>query len=82
MNKVVKDHCNGNQDNGINSEDIQTSVVADTREVYKQGKKCSGTKRRSRILTEKGKEYQLKILFEKSLRRISYMQGWQENVSW
>ena len=40
-------------------------MVADTREVYQQGEICSGTKRRSRTFTEKGKEYQLKTLFEK-----------------
>ena len=57
--------CDGNQDNAINSEDIQTSVVADARELYQQGEICNGTKRRSRALTEKGKEYQLKTLFEK-----------------
>ena len=58
-----------NQDNAISSEDIQTSVVADSREVYQQSEIYNGTKRRSRTLTEKGKEYQLKILFEKRKRK-------------
>ena len=58
-----------NQDNAISSEDIQTSVVADSREVYQQSEIYNDTKRRSRTLTEKSKEYQLKILFEKRKRK-------------
>ena len=65
LDKVGQESCDGNQDNAINSKDIQTSVVADSREVYQQGEVYNGTKKRSRTLTEKGKEYQLKILFEK-----------------
>ena len=65
LDKVGQEGCDGNQDNAINSEDIQTSVVADTREVYQQGEICNGTKRRSTTFTEKGEEYQLKTLFEK-----------------
>ena len=61
LDKVGQEGCDGDQDNAINSEDIQTSVVADTREVYQQGEMCNGTKRRSRTLKEKGKKYQLKI---------------------
>ena len=33
LDKVGQEGCDGNQDNAINSEDIQTSVAADTREV-------------------------------------------------
>ena len=65
MDKVGQEGCDGNQDNAINSEDIQTSVVAYSREVYLQGEVYSGTKRKSRTLTDKSKEYQLNILFEK-----------------
>ena len=61
LDKVGDEGCDGNQDNTINDEDIQTSVVADTREVYQEGEICNGTKRRSRTLMKKGKEYQLKI---------------------
>ena len=64
LDKVGQEGYHGNLDNAISSEDIQTSVVADTREVYQQGEICNGTKR-SRTVTEKWKEYQLKILFEK-----------------
>ena len=65
LDKVGQEGCDGNQDNAINSEDIQTSVAADTREVQQQGEICYGIKGRSRNLTGKDKEYQLKILFEK-----------------
>ena len=68
MNRVTWEGCDGNQDNAINSEDIQTSVVADTREVYQEDEICNGTKRRITVLTDKGKEYQLKIIFEKRKR--------------
>ena len=64
LDKVGQESCHGNQDNAINSEDIQTPVVVDTREIYQESEICNGTKR-SRTLTEKNKEYQLKILFEK-----------------
>ena len=40
-------------------------MVADSREVYQQGEVYSGTNRRNRTHTEKGKVYQLKILFGK-----------------
>ena len=49
---VGQEGCDGNQDNAINSEDIQISVVADTRNVYEQGEISNGTKR-SRTLTKK-----------------------------
>ena len=62
---IGQEGCNRNQDNVIISEDIQTSVVADSREVYQQGEIYNGTNRRTRTLTEKDKEYQQKILFEK-----------------
>ena len=62
---VCQEGCDGNQDNAINSKDIQTSVVADSREVYQQNEVHNGTKKKRRTLTEKGKDYQLKILFEK-----------------
>ena len=65
LGKAGQEGCDCNQDNAINSEDIQTSVVADSREVYQQGEVYSGTKKRCRTLTDKGKEYQLEILFEK-----------------
>ena len=65
LNKFGQECCDGNQENAINSEDIQTSVTADTRKVYQQGEICNGTKRRTNTFTEKSKEYQLKILFEK-----------------
>ena len=65
VDKVGQEGCDGNQENAINSEDIQTSVVAYSREVYLQGEVYSGTKRKSRTLTDKSKEYQLNILFEK-----------------
>ena len=64
LGKVGQEGCHTDQDNAINSEVIQTSVVANTREVCQQDEICNVTKR-SRTLTEKGKEYQLKILFEK-----------------
>ena len=53
LDKVGQKGYHGNLDNAISSEDIQTSVVADTREVYQQGEICNGTKR-SRTLTKKG----------------------------
>ena len=52
MDKVGQEGCHGNQDIAINSEVSQTSVIADTREVYQQGEICNGTKR-SRTLTKK-----------------------------
>ena len=61
LDNVEQEGGDVNQDNAINSDEIQTSVVADTREVYQQSEICIGTKRRSRTLTEKVKEYQLKI---------------------
>ena len=39
LDKVGQMGCDGNQDNAINSEDIQTSVVADSREVYQHSHK-------------------------------------------
>ena len=69
MDRVSWEGCDGNQDNAINSEDTQTSVVADTTEVYQEDEICSGTKRRITVLTDKGKEYQLKIIFEKRMTR-------------
>ena len=65
LGKAGQEGCDCNQDNAINSEDIQTSVVADSREVYQQGEVYNGTKKRCRTITDKGKEYQLEILFEK-----------------
>ena len=65
LDKVGQEDCDDNQDNVINSEDIQTSVVADRREVYQQCEVYSGTKKRGRTLPEKRKEYQFKILFER-----------------
>ena len=64
LDKVGQEGCDGNQDNAINSKDIQTSVVVDSREVYQQGEVYNGTEKRSRTLTEKGKECQLRRLFE------------------
>ena len=65
LQKFGQEGCDGNQDNAINSEDIQTSVVANGREVYQQGEVYIDTKRRSGTVIEKGKKYQLKTLFEK-----------------
>ena len=67
MDKVCQKGCDGNQDNASNSEDIQTSVVADTREVYQQEEISNGTKRISGTLIQNGKEYQLNILFERRM---------------
>ena len=68
LDRVSWEGCDGNQDNAINSEDTQTSVVADTTEVYQEDEICNGTKRRITVLTDKDKEYQLKIIFEKRKR--------------
>ena len=65
MDKFAQEGCDSNQDNAIDSEDIQTSGFAYSREVYLQGEVYNGTKRKSRTLTDKSKEYQLNILFEK-----------------
>ena len=51
LNKVGQEGCDGNQDNATNSKVIQTSVVAESREVYQQGEAYNGTKKRSRTLT-------------------------------
>ena len=45
LNKVGQEGCDGNQDNATNSKVIQTSVVADSREVYQQGEAYNGTKK-------------------------------------
>ena len=37
LDKAGQECCDGNQDNAINSEDIQTLVVTDSRDVYQQG---------------------------------------------
>ena len=39
LDKVGQVGCDGNQNNAINSEDIQTSVVVDSREVYQHSHK-------------------------------------------
>ena len=65
LDKVGQEGCDGNQSNAIKSEDIQIAVFADSRDVYQQGEVYNSTKRGCRTLTERGKEYQLKILFEK-----------------
>ena len=36
LDKVGQEDCDNNQENAINSEDIQTSVVADRREVKRR----------------------------------------------
>ena len=64
LQKFGQEGSDGNQDYAINSEDIQTSVVADGREVYQQGEVYIDTKRRSGTVIEKGKKYQLKTLWE------------------
>ena len=73
MQKFGQKGCDGNQDNAINSEDIQTSVVADGRKVYQQGEVYIDTKRRSGTVIEKGKKYQLKTLFEKRKKLCARM---------
>ena len=79
LDKVGLEDCDGNQDNAINSEDIQTSVVADGREVYNkliyamvEREEGEPVISRSYIYSlllifvgGKSKEYQLRILFEK-----------------
>ena len=65
LDNVGQEGCDGNEDNSINSEDIEASVVAGSREVYQQGEVSTSTKRRNRTFTEKDKECQLKIIFEK-----------------
>ena len=65
MDNVGQEGCDGNEDNSINNEDIEASVVAGSREVYQQGEVSTSTKRRNRTFTEKDKECQLKTIFEK-----------------
>ena len=65
LDNVGQEGCDGNEDNSINNEDIEASVVAGSREVYQQGEVSTSTKRRNRTFTEKDKECQLKTIFEK-----------------
>ena len=55
LDKVGQEGCDGNQDNAINSKDIQTSVVVDSREVYQQGEVSNGTKKKNRTLQRRAK---------------------------